>query len=220
MVILNFDMAAVACIELHLLPSLEYFCALQPFHQVVVEKHEHFVKQSYRNRYYILTAQGTFPLTVPIIHSSQKQSIDKTAIDYSQKWQNNHWRTIESAYRNAPFFEFYEQDLRMILYRRHDSLFQLNYESLSFCLRALGLSVSLSETVTYEPSVESNTVDLRDEITAKKSYLDRTFYRPLPYYQVFGSAFVANLSAIDLLFCMGPQSLQIIRASAQTKVNN
>lgn len=213
-------MTPAALIELHLLPSLEYFCALQPLRQVIVEKHEHFVKQTYRNRYYILTAQGIFPLTVPVVHSSQKQSMDKTAIDYSQKWQNNHWRTIESAYRNAPFFEFYEQELRTILYQKHDSLFNLNYQSLSFCLRALGLSVSLSASVTYADSAESNTVNLRDQITAKKPYLDRTFYQPVPYYQVFGSAFAANLSAIDLLFCMGPQSLQIIRASAQTKVNN
>ena len=217
---MNIDMTPVALIELHLLPSLEYFCALQPFHQVIVEKHEHFIKQTYRNRYYILTAQGTFPLTVPIIHSTQKQSIDQTTIDYSQKWQNNHWRAIESAYRNAPFFEFYEQDLRKILYQKHDSLFNLNYQSLSFCLRAMGLSVSLSETVTYEHTTESTIVDLRDQLSAKKTYLDRTFYRPVPYYQVFGSAFAANLSAIDLLFCMGPQTLQIIRASAQAKVNN
>jgi hypothetical protein len=200
-------------IDLHYLPSLEYFCRLYPFEKIILEKHEHFVKQSFRNRCYINTSQGMQMLIVPVAEKHGKVSVQEVKIDHQQKWQNNHWRSIESAYRNAPYFEFYSDELKSILYKKHELLFNLSYELLSFCLRVMGMQRELSETVTFDKEVDTSVSDLRSLITPKKPYSDRTFYRPVPYQQVFGNDFVSNLSFIDLLFCEGPNSIKIIKAS-------
>lgn len=208
-----------ALIELHHLPSLEYFSALQRFDEVIVEKHEHYVKQSYRNRVYINTAQGVEMLSVPLAERHGKIPVSQVRIDYRQRWENHHWRTIESAYRKAPFFEHYESQLKSLIYSKREFLFDLNMAILSLCLKSLRWSKKIVETDHYAVQTPLNVTDLRDVITTKKPYPERKFYHPAPYYQVFGSTFVENLSLIDLLFCMGPQSNTILRQS-QTGPNN
>jgi hypothetical protein len=200
-------------IDLHYLPSLEYFCALYSCDKILLEKHEHFIKQSFRNRCYINTSQGTQMLIVPVTEKHGKVSVEEIKIDHRQKWQNNHWRSIESAYRKAPFFEFYSDDLKDIIYQEHEYLFHLNYDLLSFCLKCMGVRPSISETVIFEKEVIAPYSDLRSVITPKKAYSDRSYYSPAPYQQVFGNTFVANLSFIDLLFCEGPRSIDVIRSS-------
>lgn len=202
-----------ALVELHYLPSLEYFCALQQFDMIELEGCEHYVKQSYRNRCYINTAQGVEMLIVPLTAKHGKTLTKDVRIDYSKKWQNNHWRTIESAYRKAPYFEYYFDDLRTILYRNHDFLFDLNLELLSFCLNSIRFAPTLSASVSYEKIPAPHIFDLRSLISPKKPASERNLCKPVSYYQVFGSGFVENLSLVDLLFCEGPRATSLIQAS-------
>jgi WbqC-like protein family len=197
-------------IDLHYLPSLEYFCALYPFEKIVLERQEHFVKQSFRNRCHIHTSQGKQMLIVPVTEKHGKISMGEIKIDNNQKWQNNHWRAIESSYRKAPFFEFYSDDLKGIIYKNHELLFELNKDLLSFCLRTMKIKVEVSESVSFEKTYDEAVLDLRGQISAKTSYDTRTFYHAVPYQQVFGNGFAENLSFLDLLFCEGPNSLKVI----------
>jgi hypothetical protein len=208
-----------ALIELHYLPSLEYFCALQHFTEIEFEKNEHYIKQSYRNRCYINTAQGVEMLIVPLTAKHGKTLIKDIRIDYTKKWQNNHWRTIESAYRKSPFFEYYSDDLRSILYRHQDFLFDLNFELLSFCLKSIHFTPLIFTSVSYEKVPASHVFDLRSQINAKKPASDRNFYKPVLYHQVFGSGFAENLSLIDLLFCAGPRTTDLLLASQKDDLN-
>ncbi|MBK5278029.1 MAG: WbqC family protein [Bacteroidia bacterium] len=206
-------MNKVTLIELHTLPSLEYFCVLQTFGEIILEKHEHFVKQSYRNRFYINTSQGTAMLSIPLTEKSGKVLIKDVRIDYSTKWQNGLWRTLHSAYKSAPFFEHYESDFRNQIFKGYKFLFDLNHSMLSFCLESLKSDLPFSESVAYQKTLDSSIQDLRSVIQAKKPYSDRPFYKPIPYQQVFGNMFVPNLSFIDLLFCEGPNAAKVLRAS-------
>jgi len=206
-------------IEPHYLPSLEYFSALLQFDEIELEKHEHYLKQSYRNRCYINTAHGVDMLIVPLTAKHGKKIIKDIRIDYSKKWQNNHWRTIESAYRKAPFFEYYSDELRTILYHNHDYLFDLNFELLSFCLKALRFKPTLSVSNSYEKVPSSPLFDLRSQINPKKPSSDRNLYKPVSYNQVFGNGFAENLSLIDLLFCEGPGAASLILASQKEDLN-
>ena len=96
-------------IELHYLPSIEYFALINSSSEIDFEIHENFVKQTYRNRAQILGANGIEVLTVPIIHKSgQKQMIKDVKIDYSQDWLRRHIGGIRSAYGKAAFFEYFE----------------------------------------------------------------------------------------------------------------
>lgn len=206
-------------IEPHYLPSLEYFCALLPFDKLILEKHEHYIKQSFRNRCYINTANGVEMLVVPLSEKHGKVPLKDIPIDYSKKWQNNHWRGIQSAYAKAPFFEHYSDPLRKIIFSDHQLLSDLNLALLSFCLRSLKIEKEVSETVSYEKSVGEDIYDLRSSITPKEGYSGRPYYKPVAYHQVFGSAFAENLSIVDLLFSEGPLSLAILKASQKEILN-
>lgn len=192
---------------------------LQQFDNVVLEKHEHYVKQSYRNRCYITTSQGIEMLVVPLTAKHGKVSIKNVRIDYSQKWQNNQWRTIETAYRKAPYFEYYADDLRTILYSNQQFLFDLNMMLLSFCLKCIKHKPVISASVSYEKIPSEGIYDLRCQIDAKKPHSSRSFYKPAPYQQVFGNGFVENVSLIDLLFCEGPAAGSVLLASRKENLN-
>lgn len=141
--------------------------------------------------------------------------ITDVRIDYSQKWLNNHWRSIQSAYAKAPFFEYYADPLHNILFKKHEYLFDLNRELLTMCLNWLKLSVRIEESLAYEKNVEHG-IDLRNAVSPKNQAGASTGYASRPYTQVFGSTFVNNLSLIDLVFCTGPQALSYLRPA----VNN
>lgn len=213
-------------IELHYLPSIAWFAATQSFDTIVLEKHEHFVKQSYRSRCKILTSQGVQELTVPLTGKSSRMNrsdghaktvISDIKIDYSQKWLNNHWRSIVSAYNNAPFFEYYSDALHDTLYKEHKFLYDLNLNLLTICRGWLKLSNDVTETMAYEKIPPAGTVDLRNRVNAKKPADCENFFRPVPYTQVFGHTFAANMSIIDLIFCEGPNARQVITSGLQTE---
>jgi hypothetical protein len=200
-------------IDLHFLPSLEYFCVLSGHNNIVFEKYEHYVKQSYRNRCYINTSQGVKSFVVPLTNKHGKVPFADVKIDYSTRWQNVFWRTISSAYRNSPFFEHYSDDLHKIIYSNKVFVFDLNLELLSYCLVSLKWSKVINMTTQYEKVVNEGFSDMRSSITSRNTYIEHEFYRPTPYYQVFGSSFEDNLSVLDLLFSTGPQAGKVLEAS-------
>lgn len=210
-------------IELHYLPSIAYFSVLLRHDAVVLEAHEHFVKQSFRNRCTILTANGMQNLVVPLTgkhsgsHGQDKVSIKDVRIDYSQKWLNNHWRTITSAYRNAPYFEHYADDLHDILFQQPPFLYDLNRELLTICLRWLRSEIPVLETSHYQKTAEQGVMDFRNTLIAKKPETLDKYYTPVPYTQVFGKAFVKHLSFVDLIFCLGPEARKVVEAGAAGK---
>jgi hypothetical protein len=200
-------------IETHYLPCIAYFTALANCQRIVVEKYEHYEKQSYRTRCYLLGPHRVETLIVPVVTSGSKTRICDVRIDYSQKWLNNHWRTIRTAYGNAPYFEYYAPDLEEILFRKRLFLYDLNLELMTMCLKWLGREVSIEETQEYIPSVPADVKDLRNRINPKKPSHCNSFFKSKEYPQVFGSMFVPNLSLADLVFNQGPGAWEIVKAS-------
>lgn len=200
-------------IELHYLPSIPYFSLLQRAQKIIVEKHEHFFKQSFRNRCHILTAQRVERLVIPLTSKHGKVLITDIRIDYSQKWLNNHWRTIESAYRSAPFFEYYADDLKRTLFRKHEFLYDLNMELLTNCLMWLKWDIRVEESENYEKIPPEGVIDVRNVIHAKKPEQYTDYFHPVAYAQVFGNKFAEGLSIIDLVFCEGPAAGTVVAAS-------
>ncbi len=200
-------------IELHFLPSIEYFCALLPFEKITLEKHEHFTKQTYRNRCHILTAQGVARLTIPLTAKHGKVLITDVQIDNTVRWQPNVWHTLESAYAKAPFYEHYADELRKEIFSGHKYLYEMNLRLLSMCLQWLKWKKTLLETATYQKNPPPDTIDLRSLISAKKDFRLRETYQPQPYQQVFGNIFAPNLSLVDLVFCEGPHGTTVVKAS-------
>jgi hypothetical protein len=200
-------------IELQYLPPISYFSLIQGVDKLYVEKFEHYEKQTYRNRCYIKTAQGVEILIVPLTGKHGKTLMKDVRIDYSQKWLNSHWRAIQSAYGNAPFFEFYSDDLHQILFKKHEFLCDLNMAVLTMCLKWLKYNITVAETTSYEKHPSGSITDFRSVLNPKKEDSCNRFFKSVEYHQVFGAKFVQNLSIIDLIFCEGPGALKIVRAS-------
>lgn len=204
-------------IECHFLPGVEYFCALEPFETICLEAHEHYVKQSYRNRCYILAVHGPERLTIPIAGNHGKIPMKEVRIDYAYRWQANFWRTIQSAYAKAPFFEHYSNELHQVIFSGEPMLFQFNQTILSLCLQWLRWKKVVTESASYQP--ETQLTDLRNVISVKTGFDTRTILQPKIYSQVFGSTFVPNLSILDLVCCMGPEAGRVITDSNRTALN-
>ncbi|MPR32001.1 WbqC family protein [Salmonirosea aquatica] len=199
-------------LELHYLPCLEYFSCLMQFDEVVLDVYEPYVRQSYRNRCRVLTANKVDTLTVPVKNRGQGGTIREVRIDYDQPWHRRHWGCLQSAYGKSPYFEHYSPGLEALYYKKIPFLFDFNFELLTLCLHYLGVKKHMTYTLS-PTSMISNIFDARSLINAKKKTDGTVFYTPFPYYQTFGNDFVSNLSIVDLLFNQGPESRLILQNS-------
>lgn len=168
---------------------------------IILEQCEHWQKMSFRNRCQILTANGVVNLTVPVVGGrNQRGPTAGVAIDYGQPWQQQHWRSLESAYNNSPFFSHYADGLKPIVFTPFEQLVSLNQATLAWILLALKWPHQILQTTTFERTATANTPDCRGRFLPS----NRLGVPLQPYQQVFEKPFEANLSILDLLFNLGP----------------
>lgn len=199
-------------IDLHYLPSIDYLSGLMQFDRVQLEAQEHYQKQSYRNRCYVLTANKVEALTVPVQQGTHHLPIRDLRIANDQPWQTHHWRCLRTAYGKAPFFEYYAFDLEPIYQKKWTFLFDLNYELLTICLNLMRLKPALSLTEWYVKPAPVGLFDARSMLNPRNGSETYVFHQPVAYQQNFGQNFVPNLSSIDLLFCQGPAASDVLLA--------
>ncbi|RYU93509.1 WbqC family protein [Emticicia agri] len=201
-------------IDLQYLPNIRFFSALLQFDEILLESQEHYVKQSYRNRCYLLGANKVEMLIVPILDGNKKITVKEIKIDYQQRWTEIHWRTMKAAYGKSPFFEFFGDEFYQALQKKPQFLWDLNYELLTICLKLLRINKTIRLTEKYEKEPENGVFDARGLINPKKESEFPFNYQPVAYQQNFGNDFVPNLSIVDLLFCRGNQSSGILKKSS------
>jgi len=184
------------------LGPVEYFHRLAAAGTAHIEAFENYEKQSWRNRFRILSANGPIELSIPVIKgSSSGQPIREVKIDYQQNWQKNHFRSVESAYRHSPYYEFLIDDLRFLWEIRPEYLFELNWLATEAVVRIMKSGVQLVVTNGYEKPGFYGPADYRYSIHPKAKK-QGTGFDPVPYHQVFSDryAFVPELSILDWLF--------------------
>lgn len=211
-------------LSLAYLGNIQYFSKLC-FTDCIIDIHEHYVKQSYRTRCDILTANGPASLNINTVRGSnfKKVSIKDTRIDYSKRWQHQHWQSLVSSYKSSPYFDYFADIFEPFYHKRHDFLLDFNAGLMQNVLKLLGSDIQLRFSEKYidisELSKENpDTIysDLRDAISPKpRLAVKDPYFQPEHYWQVFSDKlnFVPNLSIIDLLFCEGPAGLDIIKKS-------
>tara|TARA_B100001146_G_scaffold225035_1_gene245906 strand:+ start:58178 stop:58756 length:579 start_codon:yes stop_codon:yes gene_type:complete len=175
---------------------------------VIFEVCDNYQKQTYRNRARIAHANGELQLNIPIQHSKDgtRQKTAEVAPDNNFPWQAQHWKSLQSAYRTSPFFEFYEDDMAPLFQKRVSSLLEHNLEIYTLLCELLGMDGNFEETHVYQKDLEKK--DLRHWVRGKK---ERS-YALEPYTQVLQEkhGHLSNLSVIDLLFNEGPNALNYL----------
>lgn len=189
------------------IPPVAYLALASRYDKVAVEAWENYAKQSVRNRAYILSANGILTLVVPTKRSADKKiPITQVEIDNSKPWQQNHLRAISSAYGKTPYFEFYFPELESIILSRETGLFALNSRLTSWLCRSIGIRTGFTRTSDYAPNPP---IDYRHTFDKKGLLLN---FHNRSYIQAFSNKFpfVENLSTIDLLFNLGPESSEYL----------
>jgi hypothetical protein len=193
-----------------LLPSayfapISYMALVAQKQEIFIEQMETFPRQTYRNRCEILTSAGKLKLVIPVSKPNGNHTITRNIeISYREPWQQHHWKSMQSAYRSSPYFNYYSDILQPIFEEREKLLIDLNQKALSTICRIIGINLSLSFTDDYIKNPE-NVSDLRSEFTPKRKGIVKIFPE---YPQVFShkSGFMKNLSVLDLIFNLGPEA--------------
>lgn len=189
------------------LPPISWFSEfLDENHEVVLERFENFPKQTYRNRAIIYGANGKLPLIIPIHHNG-KRVYQEIEISYAEDWQNLHWKSIKNAYQSSPYFEYYEDRLREIFEGKPKFLIDFNLKILEIIQKILKTEKSYSFSAEYIKTPEM--LDFREKFSAKKE--SEIIFEE--YYQTFSDklGFTKDLSIIDLLCNLGPESITYIK---------
>ncbi len=197
-------------IETQYFPSVHFFSLIAQFGELCIENHENYIKQTYRNRCYILGANKIERLTVPVLSSikGEKQLITHTKLDNRTNWQQIHWRSIRAAYGKSPFFPYYADMIENALFMPAETLFELNENIITILLKIIStatpINTKLNYTNSYQKNYEIKVADLANLPTDKRNLtlgVNEISFKS--YSQVFGNEFVSNLSILDLIFCKG-----------------
>jgi hypothetical protein len=198
-------------IETQYFPSIYTMALLNHHGTALIEGHENYSKQTYRNRCLILGANKVQALSIPVLKPGGKIPITEATFNPAGSWLKDHRRGIISAYSNTPYFEHYESAILGALEPATDKLFEHNSTILSVCLELLNLKLAIATTPDYHKNYEfCDYIDLRNRIHPKIPLPEGLGIKDIPYIQAFGSVFVPGLSILDLLFNEGPNSLSVL----------
>jgi len=190
-------------------PPIAWF-ALLAKHEVLLEAHETYPKQTYRNRCVIYSEKGSMALSIPVLKlNGNHTNIKEVKIFNEERWYLRHWRALQSAYEAAPYYLYYKDDLEDFYSGKYESLFEFNLKLTQLIALLLDIRFKMVLTDSFQKNPD-NCMDWREMIHPKRPLNNIEFP---PYIQVFSDrhGFIPNLSILDLLFNLGPESKTYLR---------
>ena len=175
--------------------------------EVEIEAMEHYQKGSYRNRAYFPGPNGRLLLSLPLVNGkNQHTSIQAVRLVNSMPWKREQWKTLTYMYRSSPYFDYYEQELKILFEAKEEFLFEWSFQLTSWLLKKLGFKGTLTKSSSYLIE-DPTTVDLRNTVKPNSVFKDST-----RYFQLFEdkNGFMDNMSALDLLFMEGPAARELL----------
>lgn len=194
-------------------PPIEFFVRASQNITWLIESHETYQKGGIRNRYSVMSSHGIATLSVPLEQGKNNGlPIKLVKIANTQNWQKLHWNTLTTNYGKSAFFIHYEPYLSQFYSKKYEYLFDLCIESIQLLIKLMKIDVQLNFTEKFFKDYSDEKIE---DLRSKNMVHHTTKIAPLTYPQVFQDrlSWVENLSALDLLFCMGPESKKILEKS-------
>ncbi|HET8574131.1 MAG TPA: WbqC family protein [Edaphocola sp.] len=193
-------------------PTIAWWAKALKARKICFDAFEHYQKMSGRNRYYLAGPSGKQLLSIPLKGGrNQRVAMNKVRVDNDSGWRKTHWRTIQSFYGRAPFFEFFAEDLGDLFESSSESenLYDWSLQGIRLVAGMMGMKLDIEHTEIYREEYPCGEFsDIRILGGENKDVQDQR-----PYHQVFQdrAGFVAGCSVLDLMFCLGPQALNYLK---------
>ena len=184
---------------------VQWYQKLYRYDTILIEQHEAFSKQTYRNRCLIATTQGVQALTIPI----EPVQLPAVLPDVPEP------ERVTARVPQRFFLNYCTWGYTMPFWQWKDweRLIDFNDAICQTMCQLLDIHPHIERTTQFTPNallVNSPTplIDFRELIHPKHPLPDADFTAK-PYYQVYSQkhGFLPNLSILDLLFNMGPESI-------------
>jgi hypothetical protein len=195
--------------DLYYFPPLSWYAMVQSADVLQMDIHAHYRKGSWRNRCYVAGPHGLQLLSIPLERGkNERRAFRDVKISQDERWQQQHWRTLESCYRRSAYFEFFEDELAPLFERNYTYLLDWNLDLLRFTFKPMKMAPAITISESYLPFNPENANDVRTQ-TIKDERHATVVATLAPYQQVFGDRypFIPNLSIIDHLFNRGLQPI-------------
>ena len=189
-------------------PNIQQFTQILKAEKILFEVSDNYQKQTYRNRTYIYGANGKLGLFIPVIHTHKNRELYKNVkISYESDWMGLHLKSLQSAYRSSPYFEYFEDDFIKLYSEKEIFLYKFNIKCIDLISQLLEVAINHIKSESYNENY-SGLIDLRDLSVARK---EKEYATP-KYIQVFESkhGYLPNLSILDILFSEGNNTTSLI----------
>lgn len=199
-----------ALLHLTYFPNIAHMAVMIQSEEIFFEHCDTYMKQTYRNRCCVMAANGLLQLNIPVIHSQKDRQLYRNVkVSHVEQWQNNHLKSLESAYRKSPFYEYYIDDISPLFKLNIGNLYDFNLTCLKKIFECLQLPLNYKLTESFESAAKSHT-DYRNLVFCKKE-IKQSFEN---YIQVFNDKHgsIGNLSILDLLFNEGPNTVNYLKS--------
>ena len=223
----------VSILQPSYLPWLGFFEQMSRSDKFVLLDDVQYTRRDWRNRNKIRVGEGWAWLTVPVLQKSRfSQSLLETRIDNSVPWRRKHLQSLRQHYCKSPFFENYFSRCEQLYEKNWEYLIDLCLETIHLLkeemeintplLRSSEMKTSGTKTerllsicrelgATHYLSGESASDYISEKDFSSQSIVLEYQHYEHPVYPQRYPGFVPHLSAIDLLFNCGKQSLGILK---------
>lgn len=188
------------------LGPVSWYAELYHADEVIIDAHEYYEKQTLRNRCIIATDQGPQMLSAYVEKGNKaKMPIQEVRLSGHNNWQQQHLYAWATYYGASPFYEYYIDDLKEVFLNGHDgTLFGMNEALRKHICSEIGFTPNVRYSTEWMGGVDKKPA-------ASDSVCNDSQWNEREYYQVATvsgkQSFMKDMSILDLLFNMGPESL-------------
>ena len=220
----------LAIMQPYIFPYIGYFQLLNAVDKFVIYDDVTFIKQGWINRNNILLNGKAYLFTVPLVNVSSNVTICNTQIANKKRWEEKFIKTMQQAYKKAPYYANVIDMIHDIISIKSDSIGDLATNSIKTVAEFIGIDTQIQYTSSmYNNNFLSSQERVLDICKAENAdrYINaaggQNLYSKQDFkskgielnfiksgfitYQQFGESFISSLSVIDVIMFNDPKTI-------------